>query len=60
MSNEEKKIYRELVEFYKTHKWVQQENGRWILVYFPRTKIEEEKYYKTLIATLDRIEREVV
>ena len=43
MSNEEKKIYRELVEFYKTHKWVQQENGRCILVYFPRTKIEEER-----------------
>ena len=43
MSNEEKKIYRELVEFYKTHKWVQQENGIWILVYFPRTKIEEER-----------------
>ena len=40
MTNEEKNIYRELVKFYRTHKWVQKENGRWVLIYFPLSKTE--------------------
>ena len=43
MSEQEKKAYRELVNFYKTHKWVQQENGRWIMVYFPLSKIDDQE-----------------
>tara|TARA_Y100001972_G_C7620779_1_gene311284 strand:+ start:612 stop:782 length:171 start_codon:yes stop_codon:yes gene_type:complete len=40
MTNEEKKTYREHVKFYKTHRWVKKENGRWVLIYFPISKIE--------------------
>tara|TARA_B100000519_G_C13979267_1_gene313784 strand:+ start:301 stop:438 length:138 start_codon:yes stop_codon:yes gene_type:complete len=40
MTNEEKKTYREIVKFYRTHKWVQKENGRWVLIYFSLTKTE--------------------
>ena len=43
MSEQEKKAYRELVNFYKTHKWVQQENGRWIMVYNPLYKLEDDQ-----------------
>ena len=43
MSEQEKKAYRELVNFYKTHKWVQQENGRWKMVYFPLSKIDDQE-----------------
>ena len=43
MSEQEKKVYRELVNFYKTHKWVQQENGRWIMVYNPLVKVDDQE-----------------
>ena len=43
MSEQEKKAYRELVNFYKTHKWVQQENGRWIMVYNPLVKVDGQE-----------------
>ena len=43
MSEQEKKAYRELVNFYKTHKWVQQENGRWIMVYNQLYKLEDDQ-----------------
>jgi len=43
MSEQEKKAYRELVNFYKTHKWVQQENGRWIMVYNPLVKVDDQE-----------------
>ena len=43
MSEQEKKAYRERVNFYKTHKWVQQENGRWIMVYNPLVKVDGQE-----------------
>jgi hypothetical protein len=43
--------YRQWVEFYKNHKWVQGENGRWEFIEFPITPIpqltpEEEKEFQ--------------
>ena len=43
MSEDEKKTLKSLLEFYKTHIWVQQENGRWILIYNPKIKTTKEE-----------------
>ena len=41
LTYEEKlKLYKECVKFYREHKWIQQENGRWKLVEFELTKLE--------------------
>ena len=41
LTYEEKlKLYKECVKFYREHKWIQQENGRWKFVEFELTKIE--------------------
>ena len=39
---EELKLYKQWIKFYREHKWVQQENGRWILVEFELTKVESD------------------
>ena len=41
LTYEEKlKLHKQWVKFYREHKWVKQENGRWKLVEFELTKIE--------------------
>ena len=32
--------FRQWAKFYKEHKWVQQENGRWIFVKWEKTKLD--------------------
>ena len=41
LTYEEKlKLHKQWVKFYREHKWIQQENGRWKLVEFELTKFE--------------------
>ncbi len=41
LTYEEKlKLHRQSLKFYREHKWVKQENGRWKLVEFELTKLE--------------------
>ena len=41
LTYEEKlKLHRQWVEFYREHKWIQQENGRWKFVEFTLTKVD--------------------
>ena len=39
---EERELYRQSIKFYREHKWVQQENGRWKFVKFELTKVEPD------------------
>ena len=41
-SEEKLKLYKQWVKFYREHKWVQQENGRWKFVKFELTKVEPD------------------
>ena len=36
---EELKLYKQWVKFYREHKWIQQENGRWKFVELTLTKV---------------------
>ena len=38
---EKLKLYKECVKFYREHKWIQQENGRWKFVELELTKLED-------------------
>ena len=39
---EERELSRQWIKFYREHKWVQQENGRWKFVKFELTKVEPD------------------
>ena len=42
LTHEEKlKLHKQWVKFYREHKWVKQENGRWKLVEVELTKLED-------------------
>ena len=50
LTYEEKlKLHKQWVKFYREHKWVKQENGRWKFVEFNLTKVYNELCHQLFV-----------